>query len=258
MPSFASTSTGLRAAPGCRPTGVGRSRRRDQEGRRHPGAGSCSVREPSILVPVRRLGWFLVGAAGATGALIAAPGLYGRLRDAIGAGDVWTDFELEPENGGYAAPREVPPVYAEPEPQPDAAVEPEPDAVEPEPEPDSEPEPEPEPQPEPEPEPVAGAAPEPEPEQSGVYETVVWPVPSAQPAEAESAAADDDADDADDDDTAEIAAAPLTAAPPPDADEASDLRSRIEASRQRLRHKAQGGEGDGEDEADAGEPDPVA
>ena len=188
-------------------------------------------------MPVRRLGWFLVGAAGATGALIAAPGLYGRLREAIGAGDVWTDFELEPENGGYAAPREVPPVYAEPEPEP-----------------------EPEPQPEPEPEPVAGAAPEPEPEQSGVYETVVWPVPSAQPAEAESAAADDDADDADDDDTAEIAAAPLTAAPPPDDDEASDLRSRIEASRQRLRHKAQGGEGegDGEDEADAGEPDPVA
>ena len=179
---------------------------------------------------VRRLGWFLVGAAGATGALIAAPGLYGRLREAVGAGDVWTDFELEPENGGYAAPREAPPVYAEPEPEPEAAV-------------DLEPEPE--------------AAAEPEPEQSGVYETVVWPVPSAQPAEAEPAAADDEADD---DDTAEIAAAPLTAAPPPDDDEASDLRSRIEASRQRLRHKAQGGEDedDGEDEADAGEPDPVA
>src|SRR6185312_6462804 len=186
MHSFLITSSGLRAAPGCRSTGVDRSRRRDQEVRCHPGAGS-SVSGPSILVPVRRLGWFGVGAAGATGALIAAPGLYGRLREAIGAGDVWTDFELEPENGGYAAPREVPPVYAEPEPQPDAAVEPEPDAVEPE--------------PEPEPEPDAEAEPEPEPEQSGVYETVVWPVPSAQPAEAESAAADDDADDADDDDT---------------------------------------------------------
>jgi hypothetical protein len=91
----------------------------------------------------------LVGAAGATGALIAAPGLYGRLREAVGAGDVWTDFEPEPDNGGYAAP-------------------------------------------------------------------------------------------------------------PPDDTEASDLRSRIEASRQRLRHKAQGGEAEGEDEPDADEPDPVA
>lgn len=206
-------------------------------------------------MPVRRLGWFLVGAAGATGALIAAPGLYGRLRDAVGAGDVWTDFELEPENGGYAAPREVPPVYAEPEPEPEA-VEPEP---EPEPEAEPEPESEPEPEPEQEPEPVAEAEPEPaaeaeseaepEPEQSGVYETVVWPVPNAQPAEAE---------EADDDDTAEIASAPLTAAPPPDDTEASDLRSRIEASRQRLRHKAQGGDDEAEDGPDADDPEPVA
>ena len=186
-------------------------------------------------MPVRRLGWFLIGAAGATGALIAAPGLYGRLREAVGAGDVWTDFELEPENGGYAAPREVPQVYAqaEPEPQPEAVVEPEP-------------EPEPEPVAEAEPEPEADPDPDPEPEQSGVYETVVWPVPSTQAAEAE---------EADDDDTAEIASAPLTAAPPPDDTEATDLRSRIEASRERLRHKAQGG---GEDEPDADEPDPVA
>jgi len=164
-------------------------------------------------VSVRRLGWFLVGAAGATAALIAAPGLYGRLREAVGAGDVWTDFEPEPDNGGYAAPREDAPVYAEAEPEP-----------------------------------------EPEPEQSGVYETVVWPVPSAQPGEAEPAPAEDEADD----DTAEIPAAPLTAAPPPDDTEASDLRSRIEASRQRLRHKAQGGESEGDDEPDADEPDPVA
>jgi len=50
----------------------------------------------------------------------------------------------------------------------------------------------------------------------------------------------------------------LTAAPPPDDTEASDLRSRIEASRQRLRHKAQGGDDEAEDEPDADEPDPVA
>jgi len=181
----------------------------------------------------------LIGAAGATGALIAAPGLYGRLREAVGAGDVWNDYELEPENGGYAAPREVPPVYAEPEPEPEA--------VEPEPEPDPEPEPEPEPEPVAEAEAAEPEA-EPEPEQSGVDETVVWPVPNAQPAEAEEA----------DDDTAEIASAPLTAAPPPDDTEASDLRSRIEASRQRLRHKAQGGDDEAEDEPDADEPDPVA
>src|SRR5947208_4416477 len=129
MRSFLITSSGLRAAPGCRPTGVDRSRRRDQDVRRHLGAGSCSVRRPSILVSVRRLGWFLVGVAGATGALIAAPGLYGRLREAFGAGDVWNDFEPEPDNGGYAAPREDAPVYAEaePEPAPEAVVEPEPE-----------------------------------------------------------------------------------------------------------------------------------
>src|SRR6476659_5089311 len=153
-----------------RPRGAGqpcvdRSRRRDQEVQRHPGAGSCSVRGPSILVPVRRLGWFIVGAAGATGALIAAPGLYSRLREAVGAGDVWNDFEPEPDNGGYAAPRE-----AEPEP----VAEPEPEVVvEPEPEPSAEPEltvvadPDPEPEEEVEAEPEVEAVPETEPEPSG-------------------------------------------------------------------------------------------
>src|SRR6185503_9815740 len=94
-----------------------------------PEQEAARFRGPSILVPVRRLGWFLVGAAGATAALIAAPGLYGRLRESVGAGDVWTDFELEPENGGYAAPREEAPVYAEaePEPAPETVVEPEPE-----------------------------------------------------------------------------------------------------------------------------------
>src|SRR6185437_4291242 len=158
MHSFLITSSGLGAAPGCRPTGVDRSRRRDQEVRCHPGAGS-SVSGPSILVPVRRLGWFIVGAAGATGALIAAPGLYSRLREAVGAGDVWNDFEPEPDNGGYAAPRE-----AEPEP----VAEPEPEVVvEPEPEPSAEPEltvvADPEPEEEVEAEPEVEAVPETEP-----------------------------------------------------------------------------------------------
>src|SRR6185437_5890031 len=117
---------------------------------RHPGAGSCSVRGPSILVPVRRLGWFLVGAAGATGALVAAPGLYGRLREAVGAGDPWNEFELEPD-GGYAPLTGDAPTYAEAAPEPVAAPEAEPEAVS-----------APEPEPGPEPEPVAAAGPEPE------------------------------------------------------------------------------------------------
>ena len=212
---------------------------------------------------VRRLGWFLVGAAGATGALVAAPGLYCRLREAVGAGDVWNDFEPDPDIG-YAPPREAEPVYAEAAPEP--AAEPEPEAV-------AEPAPEAEPEPAVEPEPVAeteavveaepevAVEPEPEteapPEQSGTYETVVWPVPSAPAAEDEAAPAEDEADD----DTAEIASVPLTPAPPPDDTEATDLRSRIEASRERLHRKAQGGGDEDEpatDEPAADEPDPGA
>lgn len=207
-------------------------------------------------MPVRRLGWFLIGAAGATGALVAAPSLYGKLREAVGAGDPWNEFEPEPD-GGYASLRDDPPVYAAAAPEPAVEVEPEP-----EPAADLAPEPEPEPEPEaaPQPEPVvevpgeAASEPEPEPpaEASGVYETVVWPVPSAQPEESEPVP--DDA--ADEDDTGEITST-LTPAPPPEDTEATDLRSRIEASRERLRHKAQGGveeEDEVDDEADA-EPD---
>jgi hypothetical protein len=219
-------------------------------------------------VPVRRLGWFLVGAAGATGALVAAPGLYGRLREAVGAGDPWNEFELEPD-GGYAslrdeAPADAEAVPAEPEPDPEPAAEPEPepvDEVEVEPEPVVEPEPEAAAEPEHDPGAESDAVPEAEPdapaEQSGVYETVVWPVPSAQPAETEPPGEGE----VDDDDTAEITSAPLTPAPPPEDNEATDLRSRIEASRERLHRKATGegveDEGDGEpDEPD--EPDPGA
>ncbi len=183
-------------------------------------------------MPVRRLGWFLVGAAGATGALVAAPSLYGKLREALGAGDPWNEFELEPD-GGYPPLTGDAPVYAEAAPQP---------APEPEPVPEAEPEAEPEPAAEPEPEP------EPPAEPSAAPDTIVRPVPSA-PAEETEPAAEDEADD---DDTAEITST-LTPAPPPDDNEASDLRSRIEASRERLRHKAQGGL-EAEDEVDD-EPD---
>src|SRR2546423_1674002 len=87
------TSSGLKTAPGCRP-GMRRPLRAPRSGgRRHPGAGSSRFSEASILVAVRRLGWFLAGAAGAAGALVAAPGLYGRLRAAIGADDPWNEFE---------------------------------------------------------------------------------------------------------------------------------------------------------------------
>ena len=252
------TSCGL-GSPGS----AGRRAAPRSGGGARPGAGSCSVLGPSILVPVRRLGWFLVGAAGATGALVAAPGLYGRLREAVGAGDVWNDFEPEADRD-YAPPRDAEPVYAEAVPEPAAgaragsrrracprararggagdrrrgrarrrggarAV-----------------------VPEPAPEPEAEA--EAPPEQSGVYETVVWPVPSAQAEEGEAAPAADEADD----DTAEIASAPLTPAPPPDDTEATDLRSRIEASRERLHRKAQGGGDDEDEEPAADEPDPGA
>jgi outer membrane biosynthesis protein TonB len=206
---------------------------------------------------VRRLGWFLVGAAGATGALVAAPALYGKLREAVGAGDPWNEFELEGD-GGYAALREDVPAYAEAAPEPAAEAQPEPEreaVVEPEPEPEPMPEPGPEPEPEPEPvaeaEPAAEQEPEPAAEQSGVYETVVWPVPSAQPEEAEPAADEDEADD----DTAEIATT-LTPAPPREDTEATDLRSRIEASRERLHRKAMGDDVD--DETGDDEPNPGA
>jgi hypothetical protein len=236
------TSSGLGRLRGAGRIDADRSRRRDQECGATPEQEAARFRGPSILVPVRRLGWFLVGAAGATGALVAAPSLYGKLREALGAGDPWNEFELEPD-GGYPPLTGDPPLYAEAAPEP----EPEPEAV-------AEPEPEPEPQPAPEPEPVAEAEPEPaaEPEppaeSSAAPDTVVRPVPSA-PAEETEPAAEDEADD---DDTAEITST-LTPAPPPDDNEASDLRSRIEASRERLRHKAQGGL-EAEDEVDD-EPD---
>ena len=227
----------------------------------------------SILGGVRRLGWFLVGAAGATGALVAAPELYGRLRAALGGGDVWNELEPEPEQWGVL--REAPPLASEPEPpaeEPVAEADPEPEpepAAEAEPEPAAE-EPAAEPEPEPEPEPVAAepepeaAAPEPEseaPAEPDAYETSVWSQPArvaepaaeeAAPDEAESAAAPDE--DEPDDDTAEIPSTPLTAAPPPEDTAATDLRSRIEASRARLRSKAQAG-GAGDDEPADDEPD---
>jgi hypothetical protein len=240
------TSSGLGRLRGAGRIDADRSRRRDQECGATPEQEAARFREPSILVPVRRLGWFLVGAAGATGALVAAPSLYGKLREALGAGDPWNEFELEPD-GGYPPLTGDPPLYAEAAPEP----EPEPEAVA-EPEPEPEPQPAPEPQPEPvaeaEPEPAAEPEPEPPAESSAAPDTVVRPVPSA-PAEETEPAAEDEADD---DDTAEITST-LTPAPPPDDNEASDLRSRIEASRERLRHKAQGGL-EAEDEVDD-EPD---
>ncbi len=226
------TSSGLGRLRGAGRIDADRSRRRDQECGATPEQEAARFRGPSILVPVRRLGWFLVGAAGATGALVAAPSLYGKLREALGAGDPWNEFELEPD-GGYPPLTGDAPVYAEAAPQP---------APEPEPVPEAEPEAEPEPAAEPEPEP------EPPAEPSAAPDTIVRPVPSA-PAEETEPAAEDEADD---DDTAEITST-LTPAPPPDDNEASDLRSRIEASRERLRHKAQGGL-EAEDEVDD-EPD---
>jgi hypothetical protein len=238
------TSSGLGRLRGAGRIDADRSRRRDQECGATPEQEAARFRGPSILVPVRRLGWFLVGAAGATGALVAAPSLYGKLREALGAGDPWNEFELEPD-GGYPPLTGDPPLYAEAAPEP----EPEPEAVaEPEPEPEPQPAPEPEPVAEAEPEPAAEPEPEPPAESSAAPDTVVRPVPSA-PAEETEPAAEDEADD---DDTAEITST-LTPAPPPDDNEASDLRSRIEASRERLRHKAQGGL-EAEDEVDD-EPD---
>ena len=83
-------------------------RRRDQEGGTTPEQEAARYSAASILGGVRRLGWFLVGAAGATGALVAAPELYGRLRAALGGGDVWNELEPEPEQWGVL--REAPPL----------------------------------------------------------------------------------------------------------------------------------------------------
>jgi hypothetical protein len=201
----------------------------------------------SILGSVRRLGWFLVGATSAAGALVAAPRMYERLRAALGAGDPWT--ELEPEEQEWGVLREAPPIETEPEPWVAEAVPYEPVMAEPEPEPEAEPEyttvwsPQPvvadapvEETPaevevvEPEPEPVAEVAPEPE------------PVVEAAPEQ--------------DDDTDEITFTPLTSAPPPDDSTASELRSRIQASRARLRRKARPADDDAEAEAsESDEPD---
>jgi hypothetical protein len=215
---------------------------------------------------VRRLGWFLVGAAGATGALVAAPGLYGRLRAALGVDDPWSELEPEDEQQ-WGVLREAPPIVREPEPAAETAPEPVAEAEtvaeaapvvapepEPEPEPEREPEPEPEAQVEPEPEPESAAAGEPD-----AYETSVW----SQPARVAEAPADEaeeaaPADDEPDDDTAEIAPTPLTPAPPPEDTEASDLRSRIEASRARLHRKAQAGSGEDEPAEEPDEPDTSA
>jgi hypothetical protein len=252
------TSSGLGRLRGAGRIGADRSRRRDQECSATPEQEAARFREPSILGPVRRLGWFLVGAAGATGALVAAPGLYGKLREAVGAGDPWNEFQPDPD-GGYASLREDPPVYAAAAPEPAVEVEPDP-----EPPVDVAPESEPEPEPESDPETVVEvqaeavseaavepeAEPEPPAEASGVYETVVWPVPNAQSEESEPAAEDA----ADEDDTGEITST-LTPAPPPEDTEATDLRSRIEASRERLRNKAQGGVEE-EDEVDEVDPEP--
>ncbi len=142
-------------------------------------------------------------------------------------------------------PRPEPLVEAEPGAAPEPLVE-----AEPEPE-----EPAAEPEPEPEPEPQAPAEPD-------AYETSVW----SRPARVEEAPAEDagtaeeaaPAGDESDDDTAEISTTPLTPAPPPEDTEASDLRSRIEASRARLHRKAQAGPGDDEPAAEPDEPDASA
>ena len=100
------------------------------------------------------------------------------------------------------------------------------------------------------------------PAEPDAYETSVW----SRPARVEEAPAEDagtaeeaaPAGDESDDDTAEIATTPLTPAPPPEDTEASDLRSRIEASRARLHRKAQAGPGDDEPAAEPDEPDASA
>jgi hypothetical protein len=205
------------------------------------------------------LGWFLVGAAGATGALVAAPGLYGRLRAALGVDDPWSELEPEDEQQ-WGVLREAPPIVPEPAPAEPEPVAEAPPVVEPEPEPEAPAEEaaveEPAAEPEPEPEPEAQAEPE-APAEPDAYETSVWSQPArVEEAPAEETAPAEDAapaQDEADDDTAEIAPTPLTPGPPPEDTEASDLRSRIEASRARLHRKAQAGPGD---EEPAAEPEP--
>jgi hypothetical protein len=245
---------------------------RDQEAAPPRSRKLLGSRGPSILGDVRRLGWFLVGAAGATGALVAAPGLYGRLRAALGGDDVWNELEPEPDQQ-WGVLREAPPIGGEPEPPAEEAPVAE---AEPEPEPAEEAEPEAE-QPaaaaEPEAEPET-AAPEPEadtPAEPDAYETSVWSRPArvadapaeeaatAEPREvphAEAAPAAAPGEEDADDDTAEIPPKPLTAAPPPEDTTASALRSRIEASRARLHRKVQeGAAGDAETDDEPDEPD---
>ena len=187
---------------------------------------------------------------------MAAPGLYGRLRAALGVDDPWSELEPEDEQQ-WGVLREAPPIVHEPEPvaEVEPLVEAEPGAA-PEPLVEAEPEPEePAAEPEPEPEPQAPAEPD-------AYETSVWSRPArVEEAPAEDAGTADEAapaGDESDDDTAEIAPTPLTPAPPPEDTEASDLRSRIEASRARLHRKAQTGTGDDEPAAEPDEPDASA
>jgi hypothetical protein len=188
----------------------------------------------SILGPVRRLGWFLVGATSAAGALVAAPRLYERLRAALGAGDPWT--ELEPEERHWGVLREAPPIETEPEPWvADAAP---PVRAAPEREPDPEDTAVWRPAPPVAAVPVEEAPAEEAPAEAEVAEpqpeAVPEPVTAAEPYPEPVAEAERDQDD----DTDELAFPPLTAAPPPDDSTASELRSRIQASRARLRRKA--------------------
>lgn len=208
-------------------SGLGRLRGAGRHGPTASGAAIRSAAPPrsrkllgcgaSILGPVRRLGWFLVGATTAAGALVAAPRLYERLRGVIGASDPWT--ELEPEERQWGVLREAPPVETEPEPW---VAEPEPD-----------------------PEDTAVRSPEPEAAEAPVEEAPAEAAAPVEEPEPEPVAA---AEPEQDDDTDEITPAPLTAAPPPDDSAASELRSRIQSSRARLRRKARAAGGDDEDD----------
>src|SRR5690348_12421151 len=71
---------------------------------RRSGAGSSSVfgaeytRRPYGGPPVRRVVWFMSGAAGAVAVLVASPDLYTRLREAVAGGPVggeddWADHD---------------------------------------------------------------------------------------------------------------------------------------------------------------------
>jgi hypothetical protein len=201
--------------------------------------------EASILGPVRRLGWFLVGATSAAGVLVAAPRLYERLRGALGGGDPWT--ELEPEERQWGVLREAPPIESDPEPWVAEAVAHEPVLAEAEPEvePESAPESEPEYTTVWSPQAVVAEAPV---EEAPAEVEVVEPEPEPQPEAAAEAKPEQD------DDTDEITFTPLTSAPPPDDSTASELRSRIQASRARLRRKARTAGGE-DAEAEGSEPD---